>query len=1075
MSQDQPTGDFRILVEPDTRTQGKYVSATSQAGARAGSITPSQATSMALVSSGTIDASIDCDATILTHRAGSPEALGATYRWTAGGYTFSWDPPTAISDWEILNRTTTAGYWAGFQAVRLPSGLVAAVSIKTSSDVVVWYEGLASSWVQVTVRSGATAPQACLCVTPGGRVLCFSTHAESASKTQIRMHYSDDSGASWSTGATNVLDAPIVHASSTINRIRAAYLNGQIALFVWCQDTNDIIQHWAGDGSGSSMTKIETFSSADRAAVDAIAYNGEILVAMIEKLDSGTYSPVYGPRLYRLGSAFQALTTSSPVLACSTSDATEWGIYSAGAFTSAECAIAADDDGTLYLYGRGNAAATYGVTVAISTTAGATWTATYQSRGPALGLEIYNTGDATTYMRDLAVAPERGRVLLFHRFVAAGTTADDLIAVAYLGGYSNVPMPDDGSADLGANVAGWGTQYLAVNLPTDVSGTWASSTTGSPANTLGTNGLRTTTAGGEKQKWTATPTIDSGKEGRGILATIRMDVDSGNGVFEVRASNATNSFWVRVTVSTTAITLRDIAAAADIATISTTDGTSGVEVRVALGQPNNAFSTNVGYCQAWYRSAAAIRTDSLYQPRPWTSIGGSTTLTKDSSTTSLVSFENATGASDITWRWVAYTSGTYVGPSNCYDAATVRGRFFGSSATAKHLFRGSQINAVSGPTVRGDTWTLATTYDYGVANLDPFSAPSPRRPWRSTSVGADQDITLTLDMGLVAGDLIGVYLQGCNFKTAALYQDSGATTKIADVSLLLKGGLSFDRTRDLITPKAAVGSVLGTPAQEHRLAGCYWVDSVGGTPRLISTNTSGDWLAGAVTGYRPTRLTLDSYGGGDLSTGAAGQIWSDRVLIITQLTTSTNTLTLRIPYLANAGVSSYFTIGTMAVGRVHVLGPRDYAYRSWTTYTGTERVEGRYGSTHSRRVLPARLSVDLPFTDGYTTDAEWAGSANYLTMGYTSAAPISKVRVDVPGRVEGMLRRAGQLVPVVYAPDVAQVASAPTATTPIQVNDPQRLLWAWIETDTFQTDVVVGDEMTNELVRCGTVRLLEVV
>ena len=1074
MSQVQPTGDFRMILEPDTRTQGKYTAATSQAGARAGSVTPSQATSMALVSSGTIDASIDCDATLLTHRAGSPEPLGATFRWTAGGYTFSWDPPTAISDWEFVNRTTTAGYWSGFQAARLPSGLVVASAIKTSSDVVVWYESLGSSWAQVTVRTGATSPQACLCVTPSGRVLCFSTHAESASKTQIRMHYSDDNGVTWATGSTNVLDAPVGHASSTILRIRAAYLNGQIALFLWISDTTDIIQHWAGDGAGSSMTKIETYSSADKAGLDVVAYNGEILVALVEKLDAGVYASIYGPRLYRLGSAYQALTTSTPVLACDASDSTAWGIYSAGAFTSAECALAADDEGTLYLYGRGSSAATYGVTAAISTDNGATWGATYNSRGSALGLEVYNSGDATVRMLDLAVAPERGRMLMFHRFVTGGTTADDSMCVAYLGGYTNVPMPDDGAANLAVNVAGWDAQYLAINLPTDASGTWSSSTTGSPTNTLGSSGLNTTTGGGVKQKWSASPTIDAGKEGRGILATVRVDVDSGNGVFEVRASNGTNSFWVRVTVTTTSIVLRDIVASSDLATISTSDGSSGVEVRIAVGQPANSFSTNIGYCQAWYRSAAAIRTDSIYQARPWTSIGGSTTLSKDSSTTSLVTFENATGASDITWRWVAYTSGTYIGPSNCYDAATVRGRFWGSSTTPKHIFRGAQVSPVSGPTVRGDTWTLATTYDYGVGNLDPFSSPSPRRPWRSTNVSADQDVTLSVDMGLVAGDIIGVYLQGCNFKTAALYQDSGATTKIADVSLLLKGGLSFDRTRNLITPKAAVGSTLGTPAQEHRLAGCYWVDSAGGTPRLIQTNTSGDWLAGAVTGYRPTRLTLDAYGGGDLSTGAAGQIWSDRVLIITQLTTSTNTLTLRIPYLSNAGVASYFTIGSMAVGRVHVLGPSDYSYRSWTTYTGTERVEGRYGSTHSRRILPARMSVDLPFTDGYTTDAEWAGSADYFTLGYTSAPPISKVRVDVPGRIEGMLRRTGQLVPVVYAPDVAQVASAPTNSTPIQVNDPQRLLYAWIETDTFQTDVVVGDEMTNELVRCGTVKLLEV-
>ena len=1076
MSQQQPVGDFRGILEPDARTNGAYLAATTQAGARAGHATPGQATAMALVLAGTIDASVTSDADIATHRAGMPGVLGGTFKWRPDGTTdyYSWDPPTAISGWEFINRSTTANEWGGFHAVRLGTGLLAVSAIQNQTDVVVWTESIAATWTSNSVRTGGASVQACL-VEPdaGGRLICLSTKSEATGLTQIRMDYSDDDGDTWSVGATNCLDAPIGHGASTINRIRAVRLNGQIALFLWISDTTDIIQHWAGDAAGSSFTKIETFSSADKAGLDVIVHNGEILVALIEKLTAGTYAAIYGPRLYRIASAFQLLSTSSPVLACDASDATIWGIYSAGAFTSAECALAQDDDGTLYVFGRCDSTQKYAVTASISTDHGTTWGATYQSRGSPLGLAIYDSRDTTTRMKDLAVVAERGRFAMFHRWVCGGGTMDDSMCLAWLGGYTTVPMPDDTSADLAVNVAGWYSPWLAINLPTDATGVWTGSTSGAPTNTLGSSGLRTTTTNPDYQKWTATPTIDTGKEDRGVMATFQLDIDSGSGECEVRASDGTHSFWVRVTVTTTSITLRDVNAGSDIGSpISTSAGSSGVEIRIAVGQPSNTFTSNVGYVAAWYRSAALIQSSNIYGPRGWTSIGTSTTLVKDNTTTSLVSFANLAGTSDITWRWVAFESGTYLGPNPPYDAAGIRGRFFASAPV--HVWRGLTVAAQSGPTVRGDTWATDTFYDYGVANLDPWSSPSPRRPWRSTNVGADQDITLTLDAGHVAGDIIGLYLQGCNFKTCSLYQDSGAAVKVADISLIVKGGLAFDRTRDQVRPKSG-GSDFGTPLLEDRFAGCWWVDSLGGTPRRIRTNEHGHWAIGATTGYRPTRLYLESYGGGDLTTGAAGQVWSDRVLIITQLLTSTDTLTLRIPYLSNAGVASYFQIGTMAIGRMHLLEPRGYAYPSRITETGTERLEGRYGSTRSRRILPTRQPILLPFTDGYDTTAEYGTTPDYFTLGYASAPPLSDGRPDIPSRVEGILRRIGSLVPVAFADQIPQQASAPTDVAPVQINDPQRLAWAWIDTDTLQTDVVVGSEYTDQNVRMGTVKLVEVV
>jgi len=83
----------------------------------------------------------------------------------------------------------------------------------------------------------------CLVVLPDERILLFHWIEDTTNEVaQIRMHFSTDSGATWTLGGSHVLkdDVPIVTSSGgwVPTRIRGAYADGQIVLIAQTQSNN---------------------------------------------------------------------------------------------------------------------------------------------------------------------------------------------------------------------------------------------------------------------------------------------------------------------------------------------------------------------------------------------------------------------------------------------------------------------------------------------------------------------------------------------------------------------------------------------------------------------------------------------------------------------------------------------------------------------------------------------------------------------------------------------------------------------------------------------------------------------
>lgn len=1074
MAIDQPTGDLRGLLLPwDLRTA--TLTASTEAAPRPGTPSPSGPTSLSVAMSGTPSKGETWIAA--TARGGVPEPLGATFRvrQSVADDWSDWDPPVAISDFEFIARSTTANKWTKPHGARLPGGRPIVVAVQDTDTVVAHYQSVEGVWSSVSIEDTGADTCACVDVLPSGRVLVWYVREVATTTCQIRLAYSADGGETWQVASARCLYVPMVVAASNIRRIRCKWVNGNAILLVSANvGTADFYWQYGSSDGGRTFYDVLTYQSAVRTAPEIAIRNGEILVAWIER-DTALANSTLVPKLYRIGSVGTAFSTVTGVTAVNTAETWEWGTYSGGEMTAAELAMAVDDDGVIYLYGLDyDATATLEVRVSRSYDGGTSWDTPLSAPEA-----VYYSGDTSTYPIDLAAVVERGRVMLLHRFEASPGTADDSLAVMYLGGWTKRARPWLTSFPWDQANMGWDVTWLPYDEPDNTGTTWTRSATGAPTSTLGSNGLTISQGGGEALSFYANPATGSGN-GYGICALLSVPaITSGKGFVDVRISDATNAYAIRVSWEVSGLSLvvvlRDLFAGADLDSDSITLAT-GLQVYLILQHPGSDWTLNDGHVRACYRSTSGVSGPS--PDKEWTNLTGSTTLTSGASATNLVQWGGLTGALAQTFGFVCYAQGSSIlDDTVARDGFPTRGRGWCPPTTPAYLGRyGARIAATGGPTDIGDVWTAPAAYDYPIAAVDPWQHPSPSRKWRASGLSQTDITWASADRGLVTGDIVGIYFQGVNFASAALYADTGAATKIADVDLRIATGLGFTRTRGVIYPTGAAGTASTTFFPENALAGCYWQYSVGGTVRKIKGNTAGGFLgsgSGATT-YRGVRIELENWDAADASSGTAGILRSDRGVIITDIATSTDTLMLRID--SQAAAETYLTGGIIAAGRVWLMGQQYSWGRTVEMDSGVVVSESATGARRVSRPRGARRAVEFAWVDGVDQSKLYAsGGPNYITLGYGSAPPVQVARADLPTAIHGLLASAAAECPVVYLPAVPQQGSAPTATAPIRIVEPSRMLYGLITTTTHRIDTIVGDEYDDpgELVRVGTLRIEE--
>lgn len=1078
----QPAGDLRGILIPESRILGAAMTATSQAGPRSGGAVPSISTDMALDTSGTLDQALD-EITMVCARAGDVGTASMRWKYTDDNAYRSWDPPTMLSGWEFIDRSTSAGKYAKPHVIRIAStGLLLACVTDATNTITAWAEDRYTKWSSATVEATGNQTTGCLVPLPSGRVLCFYTYLTDTAATQIRQAYSDDTGATWTVGSTACLDTPLAIASSVVVRIRAVYLRGQILLLLhYTAGGNDLVKQYASSDNGGTLRAIETVSSTLRAYPDITVYNGVAYVAMLRWTSSRTNNDFY-PEVRAVTSASIPISSITAVDAYEDIAANdqEWGTGAATALTGGELAILADDEGALWLYGSDyDAAATREIGVRHSIDGGATWTSPYQSSRHPPGTVVFWSGIATDALADLAVCMERGRAVLLHTMLASSATHDPSLCALYLGGWTTVGKAEDDGYPRRDGVSGWEETWIPIEEPDNFGTTpWTKTTGGAPTATLGAGGLVLSAAAAENIYYTRTVTLTSPLPD-GLEVEFRLVVGSGTWLHEVRISDGGNDFTIRVNATSTTLQLYDVNASANLGSAATTDVDDGVVVRVALDKPSGAWGANSGRVRAWYRVDGPYTGGSPSRgpraDREWTVLGGGahTGLTFGVATTSRIIFGivGAGAGSSASYKWLCYTQGLYTA-GNIASSVTgsTRGHIVPSAASPMHLTEGLRVHGVRGPGMAGDTWTTSTDYEFPITNIDPSRKPSPTAVWRSTHDNIDQDITWTLDMGHRTGDPIAVYFAGCNWQTATLYRDAGVT-KIMDIDLGA-AGLAFTRTRDVLVPAAGGASAL-FPYSEGILKGCY-ADLGGGDVRKIKWNHAGVWrAAGTPASYPSARIILESYDAGDAASGTFTLRMSGGLFMVESLQ-STALMQLTIDAIATA--EDYLQIGVMVIGRLHLF--EQYGQNRVLTFSPIASLStGANGARTGRRLGNGRRAIEVAWEEGVDVSGiHTAGSSpDWVTLGYVGADALY-APAHTPLSLLGHLRECGgSVVPVVLCAAIPQLDTQTTTGAPYKDLNPAAAFYGRMTTEALRIETLFGNELEDpgEFVRVTGVRVEE--
>jgi hypothetical protein len=162
---------------------------------------------------------------------------------------------------------------------------------------------------------------------------------------------------------------------------------------------------------------------------------------------------------------------------------------------------------------------------------------------------------------------------------------------------------------------------------------------------------------------------------------------------------------------------------------------------------------------------------------------------------------------------------------------------------------------------------------------------------------------------------------------------------------------------------------------------------------------------------------------------------------------------------------------------VYLWGQQYSRSRSVDVDTGVETVTTASGGRRVYRPRPRRKGLEWAWTEGLDTSQLYnAGSADYVTLGYTSAPPAQVGKAGVPTGLHGLLSGVAATMPVVAIPGLPQASAAPTATAPVRIIDPSRLLFTRIVTQSLRLDSILGQEFSSpngEVFRVGTCRAEE--
>ena len=1092
------TGSFiQGLLIPDPRitsaTFDTALTSVTQAGPRAGVPVDAGSSLSVLAASGVQTAGTSLDVGIA--RTGTNP--GCKWRATGDTYYRGWHPPIAVTGRQFVDyQTSTYPASLRFHAITLASGVVLAVFdyLISSSNQGVRCITLSASDAAPTWSAGVSIYQHGQALTygsfpsavqlPSGRVLVFYwveiQTGGVATSVRMQMSYSDDDGATWTTGAASVLGQMLTVAAATFTpgRIRVARSGSQMMMVVQFASTatafDDRLRQYASADLGATWAQVAELSGDDGYNAgkfhDVTALRGGgFLVATLQGSTGYPVIPVvrlFGAASHPMTAAAKVSILVADLLISTVPGNFAWGTETgATIMTDGDLTVCQDDDGTLYLYGRSAVDGT-GVVV-VSTDRGVTWAPPATGLGTR-GFQPWYTGDVAAYPHWFAATFCRGRVVMVSRHAANPGTGDPSVSAIYLGGYSTVPIGsvDGGIAGEAINRTSWVSAWQPFDLPENTGGSWTYGATGAPAapsfNAAGD--LSTPTGAAETSFYQATPTPTATLE-EGITAEAALLLTSGTADLRVQLTDVTtNRYDAAIRVSATTITLRDVVAGTTLATVTTADALSGVRLHLSV-VGDNAI--------AWYRPSNASHDQS------WTFIGETAALTAGVTDLSNRVTMIANASTAVVWRHWGYVSGLLAGLRDVVTADDLQARLCGRpllSAPGTYVDEGVSISATGGPALLADAWTIATAYDYPATAVDPTVAPSPSVEWRSTQTASAETIAwswhVTGTVSFPPGRGLGLYIGGANFRSAFFEgrNAAGSWVQLGEWNgASEQTALRFTRSGESLYVDTGGASSSPWYPTDSLAGSCFQLDA--STSRRILANSAGTWTA---TTTQTPILRLEGVSGGDPASGTTGKIVAQNGLLLVTYDTGVgfNAFRVRIPG-GQPTPDGYYRIGVAMLGLIHAWG-REYSWgRTIDLAPNTVTTEARSGARTVRRLGPSRRSVEIAWPDGIdmTGNGGNTPTPDYVTLDTSASAIPAATPGGTPFDLLGVVDRLSGAASMVVYFDGLPITSA----TERMIAHPTRTIYGRI-VSAPSIEQVIGREWgdsAGEILRIASVRIEE--
>jgi len=1092
--------DFRGVLVPDPRITAVDTtnSTLTQAGPRPGVPDAQGQTEMVLASGGTQAASKTLQIQAL--RAGMPEVDGAGQVWRYDGDTYwrGWNPPTIITGWQPVlicdGSSATKASAKYVHTLALASGKIAAVfqirdnTIGAVQDEVWVYirSETADTWdsgtqiyAQVDGYSAGRGSHPCLVQLPNGRLLVFHWVELSSGDCQVRMQYTDDLS-TWATGSSACLPASVTYTAEagsaanydTMGRLRACYLNGEIALWASLRlannnlagagDLRDVVRQYGSTSLGGRFTQVAEATSDGNyrgGYQDCAIVNGRILFAWC-CLNGATQ---FIQRV-SLASAFEAFTGAAFQGTPATQETafdTTFAANQGRQMDDGDCAICAADSGEVYILHRitdDDATKTQACLIERSKDDGATWE--YLGQSTSADFSVWWQDGASTgtyYPRGFSACCQYGRVVVVTHWTAATGNEDDSVGTIYLGGYSTMTQPTYGGGfPSDANRASYELTWLPFEKPDD--GTWTAAGAGTG---VLTGGELVVTTSSQQRTYSE---IFSTTVAQGLDVAGSVTVDSGGSVASrtvyvwVVVADGTNDYTVELRLGTSSVELYDLHGPTSIGTVSV-DTSAGVDFKIAL--------TSAGV--AWWIKSRAFGSDA-----EWTAGTTSSSLTNNTGAAGpigqVVFGHNSSTTAVSNWHFIGVGKGQFTGdtlaggqtnPDDLFPRPLV--------ASSVYVDGGTTIKALDGPAFVGDQWDIATRYDYAVGRVLHAQEPSPRRGWRSTDETVHR-IAFALDPSITAASrqgnvVIAIAVLGANWRTGSLEADSGGGSWSSIGTVDAADGLaSMAYVRAGNSLEADAGST-DTPYLD--LNECRdWTVSLGSSKfRRVAWNSEGMWDQ---SGKR-ARLFLDGVDNTEPSSGTLSLWPRDFVLLVR--VNSANYAGLRLVIDAQTTVDGYLEAGTVVAGPVVIWG-QPYGWgRVMEDSANVQRTVSEDGTDRMRKLGPETRQVQIDWTDGVdetqisgTPDPDYVSTST--TGGTQGAADLRSAARQLAGMVS--LTDGGK-IPVVYLPQISKGSSGNDTE---MFNRRASLLYGRMASS-VRREMVQGDEGRNEVVRVSRITIDE--